>query len=121
MKRLTIGSLKYESVIKKVDSIESPVVIEKKVTKKANEAVIEVEQNQKSFHIQVKKGQPILEAALEQNLPLDYSCKKGTCGKCKVKIIKGSTNLQPVNSLERKKLSRLVEREYRLACQAIAR
>ena len=120
MKKLTIGSLKYEYV-KRTTSMESPVVIEKKMTGRTNETAIEVEQNKKYFHIQVKKGQSVLEAALEQNVPLDYSCKKGTCGKCKVKVMKGSTDLQPVNNLERKKLNQLIQGEYRLACQAIAR
>lgn len=82
---------------------------------------MEIEQNQRFFQIEVKKGQSILDAALEQNLPLDYKCKKGTCGKCKVKLVNGSTYLQQVNSLEVKKLHDLILNGFRLACQAIAR
>ena len=48
-----------------------------------------MEQNQRYFQVEVKKDQSILDAALEQNLSLDYKCKKGTCGKCKVKLVNG--------------------------------
>jgi len=46
----------------------------------------------------------------------NHQCKKGTCGKCKVKLINGSTYLQPANSLEEKKLNDLVQSGFRLAC-----
>ncbi|WP_411844511.1 2Fe-2S iron-sulfur cluster-binding protein [Schinkia azotoformans] len=41
-----------------------------------------------------KKGQSILEAAPEQKLSLNYKCKKGTCGKCKVMAVNGRNDLQ---------------------------
>ena len=89
----------------------------------ANETkrVMELKQHQRYFQVKVNKGQSILEAALEQNLSLEYKCKQGTCGKCKVKLVNGSTYLQPVNSLEEKKLKYLVQGGFRLACQAIAK
>ena len=83
--------------------------------------VMELKQHQRYFQVKVKKGQSILEAALEQNLSLEYKCKKGTCGKCKVKLMNGSTYLQPVNSLEEKKLNHLAQSGFRLACQAIVK
>ena len=62
-----------------------------------------------------------MDAALEQNVYIDYKCRKGVCGKCKVKLVNGSTNLQPANSLEEKKLHYLIQSGFRLACQAKAR
>lgn len=83
--------------------------------------MIEIKQNQRYFQVEVKKGQSILEAALNNKLSLDYKCKKGTCGKCKVMVVNGSTHLQPANDLEEKKLNHLLQRGYRLACQASVR
>lgn len=120
MKKLTIGSLKYGRIKSTVSIVEHPVFMENLIVNETNRG-LEIEQNQRYFQVEVKKGQSILDAALEQNLSLDYNCKKGTCGKCKVKLVKGSTYLQPANSLEEKKLNHLIQGGYRLACQAIAR
>ncbi len=119
VKKLTIGSLRYDR-IKSIVSIDQPVYMEKSTVNETNR-VMEMEQNQRYFQVEVKKGQSILDAALEQNVSLDYNCKKGTCGKCKVKLVNGSTYLQPANSLEEKKLHHLIQSGFRLACQAIAR
>ncbi|MCQ6275222.1 2Fe-2S iron-sulfur cluster binding domain-containing protein [Bacillus sp. V3B] len=119
MKKLTIGSLRYDRMNSNV-SIDQPVYMEKPNVNETNR-VMELEQNQRYFQVEVKKDQSILDAALEQNLSLDYHCKKGTCGKCKVKLLNGSTDLQPANSLEEKKLHDLIQSGFRLACQAKAR
>lgn len=126
MKKLTIGSLKYSST-KSTVVMNQPVMSEKlrgndaiNQTAETNK-ILEIKQNQRTYHVKVKKDQSILDAALEQNLNLEYSCKKGTCGKCKVIVVNGNTSLQPVNHLEDKKLNRLINNGYRLACQAKAR
>jgi ferredoxin, 2Fe-2S len=119
MEKLTIGSLKYDRM-KSIVSIDQPVFIERTTVNETSK-VMEIKQNQRYFQVPIKKGQSILDAALEQNLSLDYKCKKGTCGKCKVKLVSGTTYLQPANSLEEKKLHHLIQNGFRLACQAIAR
>ena len=122
MKRLTIGSLKYDHT-KSTIFIDQSIYRERPTRPTVNETnrVIEMEQNQRSFKVEIEKGQSILDAAIEQNVTLDYSCKKGTCGKCKVKLVNGSTYIQPANSLEEKKLHHLIQSGFRLACQAKAR
>jgi ferredoxin, 2Fe-2S len=100
--------------------MHQPAFMEKMISNETNK-VMEIKQNQRYFQVPIKKGQSILDAALEQNLALDYKCKRGTCGKCKVKLVNGSTYLQPANSLEEKKLHHLIQTGFRLACQAIAR
>jgi ferredoxin, 2Fe-2S len=82
---------------------------------------VEIEQNRRYFQVRVKKDQSLLDAALKQNLSLDYSCKKGTCGKCKVRLVNGRIYLQPTNSLVEKKLHHSIQTGFRLACQAIAK
>lgn len=118
-KNLTIGSLKYGTMNRPSSfgqsvTIESPAITERI-------RVIEMKQNQRYFQIEVKSNQSILEAAIEKNLSLNYKCKKGTCGKCKVTLVNGSTYLQPANSLEEKKLHHLIQSGFRLACQARAK
>ncbi|WP_338472770.1 2Fe-2S iron-sulfur cluster binding domain-containing protein [Niallia sp. XMNu-256] len=119
MKKLTIGSLKYNHM-KQTITIDQPIYMNKLPVNQPNR-VLEIKQNQRYFQVEVKKGQSILDAALEQNVFLDYKCKKGTCGKCRVELLNGSTYLQPANYLEEKKLNDLIHRRFRLACQAIAR
>ena len=119
VKRLTIGSLKYDRIVSS-SSMDQTVNVERADVNETNR-VMEIKQNQRYFQLQVKKGKSILDAALEQNLSLDYKCKKGTCGKCKVKLVNGDTYLQSANSLEEKKLHHLIQSGFRLACQAIAR
>lgn len=98
-------------------SIADPVKIDKP-TVKETKRIMEIEQNQTHFQLEVKKKQSILDAALEQNVALDYKCKKGTCGKCKVKVVNGHTYLHPANRLEERKLNHLLQTGFRLACQA---
>jgi ferredoxin, 2Fe-2S len=117
--KLTIGSLKYDR-IENSFSIDEPVNRERPSSIEPNR-VVDIKQNQRYFQVEVKKGQSILDAALEQNVYLDYKCRKGVCGKCKVKLVNGSTYLQPANSLEEKNLHHLIQSGFRLACQAKAR
>jgi ferredoxin, 2Fe-2S len=119
VKILTIGSLKYDRITSSF-SMDQAVNAEKANVIETNR-VIEIKQNQRYFQLKVNKGKSILDAALEQNLSVDYKCKQGTCGKCKVKLVSGNTYLQPANSLEEKKLHHLIQSGFRLACQAIAR
>ncbi|MBS4190594.1 (2Fe-2S)-binding protein [Bacillus sp. FJAT-49705] len=78
-------------------------------------------QNGKRYEIQQVKGQLLLDAALKQGQELQYKCRKGTCGLCKVKIDHGSAFLLPPNDIEQKKLKNALDDGYRLACQSVIR
>lgn len=119
MKKLTVGSLKYGHVGNR-RIVNEPEFI-KHSNKIGNSSGIDIKQNDRVFQLEVKKGQSILEAALEQNIPLDYKCTKGTCGKCRVQIVNGQKEFQQANDLELKKLQDTIQNGYRLACQAIAK
>ena len=41
---------------------------------------------------EVEDGESVLSAALRQGVMLPYSCKNGTCGSCKGKVVSGSVN-----------------------------
>lgn len=118
MNKFTVGSLKFNTITTdssdKISFRDTPATVE-------TSRRIAVKQHLRYFQIEVKKGQSILEAALEQKLSLDYKCKKGTCGKCKVMVVNGGNDLQQANSLEEKKLNNLIENGFRLACQAKVR
>ena len=38
---------------------------------------------------EVRKGETVLNAALRQGVMLPYSCKNGTCGSCKGRLVEG--------------------------------
>lgn len=65
-----------------------------------------------------KEGQTILDAALEAGIILPYSCKSGSCGSCKGKVLSGTIEQSPA-------VSQVVGEEEReqgltLFCQATA-
>jgi len=64
--------------------------------------------------IAVDEGENLLQSAMAAGIHINASCGgSGTCGKCKVKIIAGSSD-SPMNS---KLSSSEYEEGYRLACQ----
>ena len=52
--------------------------------------IIHLDASDVSFPAQEK--QTILDAALANNINLEYSCSNGRCGKCKARLIRGSVN-----------------------------
>jgi ferredoxin-NADP reductase len=56
----------------------------------------------------------ILEAAEDVGVEIDYSCRSGTCGLCKVKLLSGSVTMEVEDALDPdEKANRII-----LACQA---
>ncbi|GGI28243.1 hypothetical protein GCM10008119_31670 [Pedobacter mendelii] len=64
------------------------------------------------FDLEVAKGRSILEAALESNIELPYSCQTGNCSTCKAKVLAGEVKMIGL-SKERNDLS---EGEFLLCC-----
>jgi ferredoxin, 2Fe-2S len=105
----TVGSLIPGRLIAKQ---QAPVPTETPKTK--TEEMI-VEQNGNKILIKPVKGN-LLDTALNQGKPINYKCRKGTCGQCSVKVVKGP-RLSAPNELEQKKLKDGLTNGYRLACQ----
>ncbi len=61
-------------------------------------------------------GKTVLEASEDLGVNIDYSCRSGTCGTCKVKLISGSVTMEVDEGLEPEDK----ELGYILACQAKA-
>ena len=55
--------------------------------------------------IQVEKGKTILQAALEQNLEIPYSCRSGMCSSCKAKCTSGQVNMLDGHLLPEKEVA----------------
>ena len=66
----------------------------------------------KTVEIEVIKGKSILEAALDMDLELPYSCQTGNCSTCKAKLVRGEAKMIGL-SRQRKDLEK---DEYLLCC-----
>lgn len=73
-----------------------------------------------SKRVNIAKGRTVYDALLALNFPIGAFCGgKGTCGKCKIKIVDTEVNLSPPTDQEIKKLGKqAIEDGYRLACQS---
>ncbi|MCD8509861.1 MAG: 2Fe-2S iron-sulfur cluster binding domain-containing protein [Bacillus sp. (in: Bacteria)] len=121
-RRLTVGSLKSNSQpkvippkVKKDNHINS---INNRENNNQLRKII-VEQKNQVFNIIPDGDQSLLDTGLEQEQMISYKCKKGTCGKCAVKILQGSYCLSDITQQEGAKLKEKISLGYRLACQAM--
>lgn len=65
---------------------------------------------------EVSSGSEFLE--LSPDLPIKFGCKRGECGTCAIKILKGMDHLTKMSALERETLRKKgCGPDYRLACQ----
>jgi ferredoxin, 2Fe-2S len=109
----TVGSLIPASIIPQ-QTITVSVKKEATPVKTLQKQIV-VMQNKRSFEIKPVKGK-LLDAAISQGKPIQYKCRKGTCGQCTVKVIEGVGLANP-NSQEHEKLGKEIANGYRLACQ----
>ena len=61
-------------------------------------------------------GETVLDAALREGVPLDFSCTVGGCGSCKVKVVGGNVALNEPNCLSADERAA----GYTLACSSYA-
>ena len=59
------------------------------------------------------EGVPVLQAALDADLPAPFSCRAGVCSTCRARVVEGETEMTANYSLEDYE----VERGYVLTCQ----
>lgn len=68
--------------------------------------------NEQEYILEVIKGKSILEAALDANIELPYSCQTGNCSTCKANVIHGEVRMIGLSQ----KREDLEEGEYLLCC-----
>jgi ring-1,2-phenylacetyl-CoA epoxidase subunit PaaE len=66
----------------------------------------------KAYHLEVAKGKSILEAALNADIELPYSCQTGNCSTCKGKLIDGQAKMIGLS----KERNDLATNEFLLCC-----
>lgn len=126
MKKLTVGSL--------IPGRESPAIMEpeqgklrvdgskrKVAQNQAAGTVIKVQQHGKKFDIKLVKDRTLLGSALSENIPIEFKCKKGTCGRCELAVLSGGQLLSGPTAQEQQKLAGRETQGIRLACQATAK
>lgn len=64
--------------------------------------------------LEVQPGQTILAAALEERIPLPYSCQSGTCGRCAARLTQGAVHMQQNYALRKED----IDAGYVLLCQS---
>ncbi|OAN67760.1 phenylacetic acid degradation protein [Sulfitobacter sp. EhC04] len=79
---------------------------------KGTEITVIIEGAERSFTM--KKGQSVLEAALENGQDAPFSCKAGVCSTCMGKVLEGEVEMISNHALEDYE----VERGYVLTCQS---
>ena len=69
------------------------------------------------YDILINPGENMLDAALDRNVELDFSCKEGNCDTCMVKVLKGREYLNDITPQERDMLDEdQIKEGYRLSC-----
>ena len=69
--------------------------------------------------IEVPKDTPILEAALQRGIAFPHSCRVGTCGTCKCRLIEGK--VYEITDKAHALTAEEMRENYILACQSLAR
>lgn len=67
------------------------------------------------YRFEVKEGKTILQSALDQNIPLPFSCQSGLCSMCKMKCTEGKVSMKNNQVLSEQDL----KAGYILTCQAL--
>ncbi|MBM7570596.1 2Fe-2S iron-sulfur cluster-binding protein [Aquibacillus albus] len=120
-RRLTVGSLKERPAKPSVNVTAVEKGPTKVMKRKKPVPSIKVLQNNSVYKVIPKANQTLLDTALNQDQMLSFKCKKGTCGKCMVKVLNGMECLREPTIQEDKKLETKLNQGYRLACQAVVK
>lgn len=71
------------------------------------------------YELEVDEGENMLDAAIDRDVELDYSCRNGSCDSCLVRILAGDNNITPPTQEEFDMLGDEVNKGFRLSCQVL--
>lgn len=71
------------------------------------------------YELEVNEGENMLDAAIDRDVELDYSCRNGSCDSCLVRILAGNNNITPPTQEEFDMLGDEVHKGFRLSCQVL--
>lgn len=73
------------------------------------------------YSLDIAAGENMLDAALDRNVSIDFSCREGLCDSCVVRVLAGSENISPPTQEEFDMLGEDVHKGVRLACQVVVK
>ena len=68
-----------------------------------------------TYEFETQEGKTILQSAIDQNIPLPFSCQSGLCGMCKMKCTEGKVRMKSNQVLTENEL----KEGYVLTCQSL--
>ncbi len=68
-----------------------------------------------THNIQVPEGTFILDAALDEDIDIPFSCQSGICGSCRGKLLKGEVSMEEDEGLSQEE----IEEGYILNCISV--
>jgi ring-1,2-phenylacetyl-CoA epoxidase subunit PaaE len=77
-----------------------------------NDRMVTIQLDGKTFEVHVGKGTTILDAALDQNVDMPYSCQSGLCTACRGKCLQGKVHMDEREGLSDEEM----EEGYVLTC-----
>ena len=70
------------------------------------------------LEVDIESGVSLIELADEVDCDITFGCKSGTCGTCRIRVVKGAENLTPMQADEREFLLGFgAHADERLGCQ----
>ncbi|WP_214226872.1 ferredoxin--NADP reductase [Pedobacter sp. B4-66] len=87
-----ITQIKRETFVMPEDEVDEDDTTEKEV-KDTNTYSVILNLKGKEYHLSVPYNKTILNAALEKNIDVPYSCKSGICSTCTANCIKGNVRM----------------------------
>jgi 2Fe-2S ferredoxin len=118
-RKLTVGSLITDSSHPLETNQDTNLPKSNIVEEFTEQNEILISQGRTTFSVKPVKEETLLDSALQQGHALQYKCKKGTCGRCMVQVLKGKDQLNSPNDQEKRKLNESIDDDYRLACQTL--
>ena len=71
---------------------------------------------------EVPAGQSYLEFCQSHRVPQDFGCTVGSCGTCRVVLVHGTQNVDPITDEERETVEMCTDQQgVRLGCQLVIR
>lgn len=84
-------------------------------SEKSASASVQADIYGKKYSFKCGTGKTLLQSAVDNDIPLPYSCQRGLCGTCRMKCTKGNVSLKNNQSLSEQQ----IKEGFILTCQAI--